>query len=681
MNKYACVYAIICGRIQPLCANPLGSSQHYVMTLILLLGFWMTGYSQPQAKDHQICLGTSKVDTVLIQELFESSGPSGVRIQILESPVHGRAELLTANTQLRYTSSSSPFLEDSISFTVCDINDMCDNGKIYIDFIPENQVHTSCDLAYTYQDQVVAGDVLYNDFSFDDIDLEVDISFLIPPSNGKVNLKEDGSFEYTPNPGFIGEDSFSYLACTKTGSRHCDKNKVHVYVLPKELSCESLVVAIDDCWTIDYFGKVSSNVLVNDAKFGLYNAEVSPLLIKYPEHGSVQIDRFGNFSYINEKRGFGYDDFKYEVCIKEGPCQRCDTAKVYFKLDDAMHACQDLQLDLADDLLIGCGDQSIIGNVFSNDLNFLNSRLTVRLDPGFLPRFGNSTVRNDGYISYQPNSGFRGRDNFGVIICDNGNCDRNTVHVDIRDPFAPVISDDSYDINSGQCRMLALEMNDFVFDGWDWKTFKVISGGQSGDFNSTTNGVEFCPRGGFVGCDTVVYLVHSIDSKCQEELIDTGRIYFKFFPFLNLENKIELSYTSYNGRHYLQWEYLLNTTWNSLTLRAINELGGYLDLDLNTTSTEADVTNDVSQNYTQFQLCGRTSEKTFCSNQITIDSFSERPGFYYDGQEVTSSHSELDFKVWTINGLDCSGLSLRSGVYIIQYKWEGESQYQKLLIP
>src|SRR5262245_11923235 len=32
------------------------------------------------------------------------------------------------------------------------------------------------------------------------------------PSNGSVTLNADGSFDYTPNPGFVGPDSFSYTA-------------------------------------------------------------------------------------------------------------------------------------------------------------------------------------------------------------------------------------------------------------------------------------------------------------------------------------------------------------------------------------------------------------------------------------------------------------------------------------
>jgi VCBS repeat-containing protein len=37
------------------------------------------------------------------------------------------------------------------------------------------------------------------------------------PNNGSVNLNTDGSFTYTPNNGFTGQDSFVYLCDDQNG--------------------------------------------------------------------------------------------------------------------------------------------------------------------------------------------------------------------------------------------------------------------------------------------------------------------------------------------------------------------------------------------------------------------------------------------------------------------------------
>ena len=54
---------------------------------------------------------------------------------------------------------------------------------------------------------VGAPGVLGNDFQCPDFTgLQVDQ----PPTDGTVTLQADGSFTYTPNPGFVGQDTFTY---------------------------------------------------------------------------------------------------------------------------------------------------------------------------------------------------------------------------------------------------------------------------------------------------------------------------------------------------------------------------------------------------------------------------------------------------------------------------------------
>ena len=59
------------------------------------------------------------------------------------------------------------------------------------------------DLTTTIQDQVVNIDVIINDV------LKV-IEGTVAPKNGTLVLNDDGTFAYTPNKGFLGNDSFTY---------------------------------------------------------------------------------------------------------------------------------------------------------------------------------------------------------------------------------------------------------------------------------------------------------------------------------------------------------------------------------------------------------------------------------------------------------------------------------------
>jgi VCBS repeat-containing protein len=55
-----------------------------------------------------------------------------------------------------------------------------------------------------------ADGVLANDSDPDQDPLTA--SLQVQPSSGAVTLNSDGSFDYTPQAGFVGDDSFTYVA-------------------------------------------------------------------------------------------------------------------------------------------------------------------------------------------------------------------------------------------------------------------------------------------------------------------------------------------------------------------------------------------------------------------------------------------------------------------------------------
>ncbi|MEZ4620918.1 MAG: Ig-like domain-containing protein [Caldilineaceae bacterium] len=78
----------------------------------------------------------------------------------------------------------------------------------------ENRAPIAADDAYTTEEDtiltVAAPGVLSND---SDADYDALNAILVSgPTNGTVNLNADGAFSYTPNGGFVGDDSFTYKA-------------------------------------------------------------------------------------------------------------------------------------------------------------------------------------------------------------------------------------------------------------------------------------------------------------------------------------------------------------------------------------------------------------------------------------------------------------------------------------
>ena len=49
----------------------------------------------------------------------------------------------------------------------------------------------------------------------------VQVSELVPPTNGSIVVNDDGTITYTPNPGFWGEDSYEYQICERANPTNC----------------------------------------------------------------------------------------------------------------------------------------------------------------------------------------------------------------------------------------------------------------------------------------------------------------------------------------------------------------------------------------------------------------------------------------------------------------------------
>ena len=65
---------------------------------------------------------------------------------------------------------------------------------------------------------VPAAGVLANDV--DNNNLPLSATLVSGPANGTLAFNPDGSFDYTPNAGYVGPDSFTYIASDDLGSSH-----------------------------------------------------------------------------------------------------------------------------------------------------------------------------------------------------------------------------------------------------------------------------------------------------------------------------------------------------------------------------------------------------------------------------------------------------------------------------
>ena len=111
--------------------------------------------------------------------------------------------------------------------------------------------------------------VLDNDIDPDGDDLTTVDSILIQPTNGAVSKIPNGTVTYTPNPGFSGDDSFTYRVCDS--DNQCDEAVVTVTVGPEAPDNESPIasefVLADEQSSIICTCSMSSQVICHSSIF------------------------------------------------------------------------------------------------------------------------------------------------------------------------------------------------------------------------------------------------------------------------------------------------------------------------------------------------------------------------------------------------------------------------------
>ena len=143
-----------------------------------------------------------------------------------------------------------------------------------------------------------------------DIDFDGDQLLVIPQStvaNGVLQINQDGQFTYQPNPGFNGQDSFTYLA--NDGSANSAVVTVTLNVNP----VNDTPLAGADAYTIAEDGVLSvgaaAGVLSNDLDF---DGDLLVAVLKSStSNGALHLNLDGSFIYQPDPSFNGTDHFSY----------------------------------------------------------------------------------------------------------------------------------------------------------------------------------------------------------------------------------------------------------------------------------------------------------------------------------------------------------------------------------
>jgi hypothetical protein len=165
---------------------------------------------------------------------------------------------------------------------------------------------------------VAAPGVLANDNDADGDRLTAQL--VTGPSNGMVTLQPDGGFTYYWAPGAAAADTFTYRA--SDGSETSSTAVVHIQMFPNNPP-----IAVDDSYATPQGQTLtvwSPGVLSNDKDADGDRLFAHPLV--FPQHGSLNFDIHGGFTYVPVSDFSGTDSFLYHT--DDGTAARSNPATV-----------------------------------------------------------------------------------------------------------------------------------------------------------------------------------------------------------------------------------------------------------------------------------------------------------------------------------------------------------------
>ena len=225
-------------------------------------------------------------------------------------PAHGTAAY-NGDGVFTYTPAANYHGPDSFTYTLSDGAGGQDTATVHVAVASVNDPPAAADdAAETLAGlPVVTPDVLANDTDVDGDALSVPA--FDQPACGSVVYNGDGTFTYTPKPGFAGEDRFAYTVFDGAGGADTAEVVVTVTAIDNPpVNCPP-VAADDSAQTAAGAAVVTPDVLANDTDDD--GDALSVTGFAQPGHGSASYNGDGTFTYTPAPGFAGADAFTYTV--------------------------------------------------------------------------------------------------------------------------------------------------------------------------------------------------------------------------------------------------------------------------------------------------------------------------------------------------------------------------------
>ncbi|MFN0019865.1 MAG: Ig-like domain-containing protein [Pirellulaceae bacterium] len=430
---------------------------------------------------------------------------SPLTVTVISEPVHGTVAL-NEDGSFTYTPSADFSGVDGFSYIVSDGTQESDVATVTINVIPIADAPVAANDAFSTDEDTplvvdVAGSVLVNDSDVDGDSLTA--ALVTGPAHGTLTLNADGSFNYSPEANFNGEDTFTYTASDGTHS----SNKATVTITVNSVS-DAPVAAGDEFTTAEDtpLHVDAPGLLGNDSDAD--GDSLTSVLVSGPANGTLTLNADGSFDYVPGTNFNGDDSFVYQA--SDGSLTSSETTVIIH-----VTAVNDAPVAEADSFTTDFNTPLTVDlpGVLANDSDIEGDPLTAILVNG--PANGTVSLAADGSLTYTPATGFSGSDSFTYKASDGSlESGETTVSITVSPATdVPVSNSDAYstgeDVTLTATVAMGVLANDF--DPQDAPlTAELVAGPTNGTLTLNSDGsFSYAPSANYYGTDSFTYVANN----------------------------------------------------------------------------------------------------------------------------------------------------------------------------
>jgi VCBS repeat-containing protein len=366
--------------------------------------------------------------------------------------------------------------------------------------------------------------VLANDWDPDNDSLVVTLAQ--PVAHGRLELRPDGSFDYQPNPRFVGQDSFSYIA--SDGVEGTEPLLVLIDVQSHVPEARDTTI---ENWPHDQTLIDNLNRLVSDPD----REELKFALVASPAVGTLVLQPAGDWAYSPPPGFVGGVAFDYRVTDGLG---LSDTGSV------AIQVVQTAPLGIATSHVTVSHGRTLVGSLLRQVTDVdRNETLTARLLSE--PVHGKLAFNSDGSYRYQPYPGFVSQDEsqwdrFTYQVSDGRNeTIVMTQTIDVQNNRPNAVADEYFLAHN---RVLSATAPGGAFQVADFDGISRQRAPRSNDFDSDRDSLTYYLVDPSTGQE-----ITTTELGLQERLTWNSDGTFQFDPGTRSEYEVEFYYAATDG--------------------------------------------------------------------------------------------------------------------------------------